>query len=254
MHDLAELLSRLEPGIRLGAPFQRDHRVDRRAADRPRWPPPSSPGTRPEVPMVEPSRLHWNQKRRRRSSGHLRPGGGAAGHQPAAGAEGSERSLPGRFAHRVHHDVGADLPSGSEPRPGHVLRRVVEARSAPSARARASLASDELVTTTRAPRCLAIWSAAIATPPPIPQISTVSPAAEAGPGYEHPPGGEGRQRQRRRLRPAETGPTLATFRAGTTRYSAAVPGKCSPITPNDAAVGLLARPAERAVRRTSGRG
>ncbi len=47
--------------------------------------------------------------------------------------------------------------------------------SAPSARARSSLASLDDVTITVAPRSFAIPSAARATPPPMPQISTVSP-------------------------------------------------------------------------------
>jgi hypothetical protein len=51
--------------------------------------------------------------------------------------------------------------------------------AAPRVRAVSSLASDPLVTIGRAPRRAATWSAAIPTPPPTPQMSTVSPARSA---------------------------------------------------------------------------
>jgi hypothetical protein len=84
--------------------------------------------------------------------------------------------------------------------------------------------SDPLVTTVRAPSKLEIWSAAKATPPPIPQISTVSPccnrarvvsmrhavsvASEKDAAWGH----------------GMLAGTDARFWAGTTMYSAAVPG------------------------------
>ena len=48
--------------------------------------------------------------------------------------------------------------------------------SAPSSRARSSFSSLDEVTSTRAPSAFAIVSAAVATPPPMPQTSTHSPS------------------------------------------------------------------------------
>jgi hypothetical protein len=73
-------------------------------------------------------------------------------------------------------------------------------------------------------------SAAIATPPPIPQISTVSPGcslarvvsirqAVSVPSENAAASGHG-----------IAGGTGARFSSGTTTYSAAVPGLCSPMT------------------------
>jgi hypothetical protein len=59
-------------------------------------------------------------------------------------------------------------------RPRHVLATVVDRPSAPSSRARASFSGFDEVTITRAPIRRAIASAASATPPPMPWISTVS--------------------------------------------------------------------------------
>ena len=61
----------------------------------------------------------------------------------------------------------------------HVLVSWFRVASAPSSRARASFASLEEVTIARPPSAFAIASAAVATPLPIPQISTHSPGWSA---------------------------------------------------------------------------
>ena len=75
------------------------------------------------------------------------------------------------------------------------------ATAAPRPTAVSSLASDPLVTMARAPRWTAICSAAIPTPPPTPQISTVSDGRSFARVGQHPPGRQGRQREGRGLRP-----------------------------------------------------
>ena len=52
------------------------------------------------------------------------------------------------------------------------------------------------MTIVRAPSAWAIRNAAVATPPPIPQISTHSPACSRGPRDEHPVGGLVDERER----------------------------------------------------------
>ena len=71
--------------------------------------------------------------------------------------------------------------------------------SAPSSLARASFASLDDVQMTFAPRAFAIWNAAVATPPPMPQTSTHSPRCRRGPRDEHPVRRLEDQRKRRRL-------------------------------------------------------
>ena len=100
------------------------------------------------------------------------------------------------------------------------------------ARARArSLSSLPDTTHTRAPICLQICSAASATPPPMPQINTSSPGCT-------------RARvtiMRHAVSVASVNAAafsggivvgiVRTFAAGTTTYSAIVPGRCSPRMP-----------------------
>ena len=71
--------------------------------------------------------------------------------------------------------------------------------SAPSSRARASFSSDEDVTTARAPSALTIASAAVATPPPIPQIEHPLVRLQRRLRDEHPPRRLEDERERRRL-------------------------------------------------------
>ena len=95
---------------------------------------------------------------------------------------------------------------------------------APISSALARLASSRLVTSTRSPAARPSTIAAVATPPPAPCTSTVSPGLQLAAGEEHPVGREprGRQagrlgeRQRRRL-----GHDVA--RAGTATRSAIAP-------------------------------
>jgi hypothetical protein len=93
---------------------------------------------------------------------------------------------------------------------------------------RTELAPAQLVvapdTHVRAPICLQICSAARATPPPMPQINTSSPACTRDTTI--PASGERRQRERRGPSNGTIVGIARTFAAGTTRYCASVPGKC----------------------------
>ena len=119
--------------------------------------------------------LHWCQKSRRRSSAttgrwwRRRPRGGRR-----AAARG--RSLPGRSPTESTTTSAPRPPVIPLDRGDHVVGAVIERDAAPSRRANASLASDPLVAITRAPSSTPICRAAIPTPPPTPQTSTVSPA------------------------------------------------------------------------------
>ena len=86
------------------------------------------------------------------------------------------------WSDRVHVASPTSSTTTSTPRPpvasftASTASSCETATSAPSSRARSSFAADDEVTTTRAPSALAIASDAVATPPPIPQISTHSPS------------------------------------------------------------------------------
>ena len=87
-----------------------------------------------------------------------------------------ERRLPRRLADVLDDDVGARRPVASLTASTTSPVAWLTFSSAPSSRARSSFSSLEDVTIARAPSAFAIASAAVATPPPIPQISTHSPS------------------------------------------------------------------------------
>ena len=232
--DFAHLRPALQPAKGLGAPFERHHRVHDRAelacfASRG-----SSPANSPTVPMVLAEDAPTGYQNSRRMSSFHDAGRWWRRRSPAVRrAQGPERCAP-RSPRRPSRPRRRRRPrSVSGLAPGHVLGAWFSVRSAPNARPASSLASEELVTIARAPGCLAICSAAMRHPAADPPDQHRFPGGAAGPGYQHPPGGQRRQGSAARLGPT-TGrrATFATFRAGTTRYSAAVPGKCSPSTPN----------------------
>ena len=108
-----------------------------------------------------------------------------------------------------------------------MIERVVGAERG---RAGALLLAPE-VTSTRAPRCLQICSAASATPPPMPQMRTVSPARTCAlvTAIRHAVSVA-------RVNAAATSSLTPsgirrTFVAGSTTSSASVPGWCSPRRP-----------------------
>ena len=85
-------------------------------------------------------------------------------------------TLPRRLADVLDDDVGAPPPVASLTAATTSPVAWFTAASAPSSRARSSFSSLDEVTSTRAPSAFAIASAAVATPPPIPQTSTHSPS------------------------------------------------------------------------------
>ena len=98
---------------------------------------------------------------------------------------------------------------------------------------RMTFALDE-VTITRAPLSLAIRSAASATPPPIPQISTVSPAAScARVTTMRQAVSVTKEKAAASAHLSDVGSVgmMARFCSGTTTYGAMVPGRCSPRMP-----------------------
>src|SRR6266852_699134 len=113
------------------------------------------------------------------------------------------------------------------------LLKLVEsnAASAPSSSARFRFASERLVTSTRAPRCFAIWMAATATPAPAPITSTVSPARNCARvvSIRHAVRNvSGKAAASSQLSPAGLRNTL---RASIWISSHAAPSECSPSTP-----------------------
>ena len=160
----------------------------------------------------------------------VRPARRAADDDPAAGPRGVRATLPGRLADGLDDDVRAAAGQLLHAR-GDVPVAWLTVASAPSSRARSSFASDDDVTTTRAPSAFAIASAAVATPPPMPQTSTHSPSLEPRLRDEHPPRGLEDERERRRLlereRVAGSGRRSSP---GTAISSACVPSVCSPTT------------------------
>ena len=85
---------------------------------------------------------------------------------------------------------------------------------APSSSARARLASSRLVAQTRSPRGAAERDRAVATPPPAPCTSTVSPGSQPGLGEEHPVGRQPGGRQAGGLLEGQRGRLGTTLRRG----------------------------------------
>ena len=90
-----------------------------------------------------------------------------------------ERASPGRLADVLDDDVGAVAAGRLLDRRRTSPVAWLTVASAPSSRARSSFASLDEVTITRAPSAFAIASAAVETPPPMPQTSTHSPSLRA---------------------------------------------------------------------------
>ena len=226
---------RCEPGERAPRLGERHHLIHHRPQPALRGRAARSPRTPGGCPCVEPRMLHWCQKSR--AQVELRPSDrwwrrrSRAGRRAAA--RGATRS---QVASRptLSTTTSAPRPPVQPARPRRRRRRVpwfsvdvgAECRGPPRAWRRSRWSRS-----TRAPSSRAIWSAASATPPPMPQISTVSPGCERGPRDEHPPRRERRERERGGLRPRHLRRAPAPgSRAGTTTNSAAVPGRCSPST------------------------
>ena len=134
----------------------------------------------------------------------IRAGGRPADDDTSARPDGVEGALPGGVSDRLDDHVGA--PAGRLlHRCDHVAfggGRPRRRRRAPTP-ARASRALPD-VTIVRAPSACAIRNAAVATPPPIPQIRTHSSGLERGPRDEHPVGGLVDEREGGRLLERET--------------------------------------------------
>src|SRR6185312_14132454 len=106
--------------------------------------------------------------------------------------------------------------------------RWLNAASAPNPSARSSFVSLPDVTHTRAPCSFAICSAARATPPPIPQINTRSPSRTAARVTIIRQAVSMANGSAAATSHGTVDATRRTLGAGTTMYSAHVPGMCSP--------------------------
>ncbi len=154
--------------------------------------------------MVEPRIESWFQKIEADLLRRVGPGRGAARHDPPPLGRALQRRQPGRLPGRLDDHVHPALAGQRADLPRHVAGSVVDAcgrRPAP-ARGRAWRRPTRSRSTV-APASLAMASAASATPPPIPWISTRLARRQPRPGDQHPPRGQERQAERARLRPRQ---------------------------------------------------
>ena len=154
--------------------------------------------------------LHWCQNSRRRSSETVGPVVAPQITSAPAPAQRPQRLLPGALAHAVHHHVGAAAAGQPATSATTSAVRVVDRRRRPEPPRDLELGvgaaghdrpARRAARRSGAPPC--------ATPPPMPQISTVSPARSRARVVQHPPRGERRQREGGRLGPRHARPAPA---------------------------------------------